>query len=246
MIQPRPSLRFQSLPLMEVVVRLYFRASTTLTFADIYRLREQLDGFVEILPLRELEASPVVRDVSPIPDAAGLLGAEFVGHPAGWSVKLQTQLLAIRWRRTTRGLKYPGYAQTKSLVKHAFELTQSHFGANASVAVANMAYSNFVIAEDIREYLADSFCAIRGIQTPRVFEITAGWSESDGTDLRYQVQHAIQKAEPAEGYLLTTTCGRRADSLELEELLDQNHGKLQGLFDALITSRAKKEWGLDE
>jgi len=88
-------LEFANLPLIEVVVRVYFSARIPVDFQFVSELHVVLrEVFPNVTPLSKWEVTPALQPETQLPIPRGdLPGAEYSGGKQGLFVHLQPQLL---------------------------------------------------------------------------------------------------------------------------------------------------------
>jgi len=247
------SLEFKNLPLIEAVVRVYFRDRIQVDFRLVNELHEPLrSDFPNVAPLSVLEVSPALKHDTQLPIQRGdLPGAEYSGGNQGLSVHLQPQLLAVRWRRgmSEHGPQYQNvrYLKLRNVLEGAFaSLRKLRAAGELQTALANMTYVNFIRIDDPRPYLKDEYSTRATIGAKAVQEQVVAWQTQNGIDLRFEIRGAelIGGIQKSVGYVLTTAAGRKLDT-EVDPIptLDAVHTELQVLFANLISDRAKDEWG---
>lgn len=247
------SLEFQNLPLIEAVVRVYFRERMQIDFRLVNALHEPLRlEFPNVAPLSVWEVSPALKQDTQLPIQRGdLPGAEYTGGNQGVSVHLQPQLLAVRWRRgiSEHGPQYQGvrYLKLRKVLNDAFAHLRNLRGAGEPhTALANMTYTNFIRIEDPRPYLKNEYSTRATIGAKAVQEQVVAWQAQNGIDLRFEIRGAerVEGNRASAGFVLITAAGRKLDG-ENDPIpsLDAVHAELQVLFGKLISDRAKHEWG---
>ena len=247
------SLEFRNLPLIEAVVRVYFRERIQVDFNLVNELHGLLrNDFPNVAPLSVWEVSPALKQETQLPIQRGdLPGAEYNGGSQGLSVHLQPQLLAVRWRRgiSEHGPQYQGvrYTKLRNVLEAAFaSLGKLRAAGDLQTALANMAYVNFIRIDDPRPYLEEKHRTYATIRAKAVQEQVVAWQAPDGIDLRYEIRGAerTEGTEKSVGFVLTTAAGRKLDTADDPiPTLDAVHAELQVLFADLISDRAKEEWG---
>ncbi len=246
------SLEFRNLPLIEAVVRVYFRERIQIDFRLVSELHGPLrNDFPNVAPLSVWEVSPALKQETQLPIQRGdLPGAEYNGGSEGLSVHLQPQLFAVRWRRgmSEHTPPYPRYARLRGALVSSLEALRNSCGAGQlNAALTNMSYVNFIRIDDPRPYMKDEYSTQATIEARALQEQVVAWQNPEGIDLRFEVRGAEREHAGAKetGYLLTTAAGRKLESdSDLLATVDAVHDRLQGLFADLISDRAKDEWGL--
>lgn len=251
MTDANASLQFENLPLIEAVVRVYFRERIQIDYALVSSLHKPLKtNFPSVVRPSVFDVSPALSAASQLPiQPTDLPGAEFGGGTEGLSVHLQPQLLAVRWRHgySAHDPTYPRYQRLRDTLASALECLRGASGVgNIDAAVTNMEYTNFIRVTDPRPFLRDTYSTGAIAAATNLQEFVVAWQDENGVDLRYKVLGAerLSGESRTPGYLLTTVAGLRIDrNADGLDPLDTVHGELQTLFSKLISDRAKKEWG---
>lgn len=249
-------LRFQNLPLIEVVIRL---APSTLLPVDLDRLCRLADRLRRRLPVvQDLDAP--LAGIGPFQIEVGFgqsLGARYSDSERGLSILVQPNLIQAVWQNTalTPAIAYPHFEEMLKLLKWAITgLSATGLGsAPPTFAAANMSYTNFVATDnppgytDLARYLVPrAQCGLLS-GSGRIHEHNVSWRDPSGADVRLHVRGVGQSgtAPLPNGMVVTTVAGQNfTPEAWPGTQIRANHQLLQKLFYDIITREAKQEWGL--
>jgi uncharacterized protein (TIGR04255 family) len=253
------SLEFSNLPLVEVSVRLYFAKTLLLSleYGTIARegLSERFPAFLDLDYLEPgLGGRPLEVGVLPGRDGFSHMGFRYAGSPAGLDLCLQPNLISIKWTRkfAPDSKAYPRFSVLADDLWWAYDILSKRLPL-PEIAALNMRYANFIPTEAasggtvLRDYFSEAV-SVAALGTATIlhgFDIS--WREADMIDRRFSLSKGLSgdgKTE-IEGFLLATVAGMEVVSdVPPKSRLIEIHSFLQRFFSALISERAKKEWGL--
>jgi uncharacterized protein (TIGR04255 family) len=252
-------LEFSRLPLVEAALRASFSQALPVTYKSIIsahdRLRKQ---FAELAEPTEFDVPPGIEiEPSVLFGPDKLPGVIFSGNDRGLTVGLNRHLFLSRWRQRPGGENQPPYPRFDALRDALWGVVDAYLdvcGISAVPTVVNMSYVNFIRVTDHGTVLERYFteraqCALtKGSREVRKVEVA--WQEDESSiDLRFSLQQMSAQVggEKLDGYRLTTAAGLRVpESATGRPELESVHNRLQHFFTALISDRAKSEWGLEE
>ncbi len=255
MSAPQSGIRldFKKLPLVEAAVRASFATPIRLTYTMIYRLRDTLTDYRELLEPQFFESRPGFPESFQL-SPGDLPGAVFSGSSEGLSLSVQSQVMVVRWSRRlgSDSPDYPRYPSLRnSLWDSVSKLANACEGGVPPVAVVNMSYVNFLrvphSAPVLQTYFASSAHVQAALGAKQLKKLETSWMDPDDIDVRFNLEQVTRKIDDHEvqGFGLTTAAGKRmGPSANAEAELDNVHGRLQAFFRGLISKQAQDEWEL--
>lgn len=250
-----PTNEFINLPLIEVNCRLGLRQPVLpCTFQVAQHFQTHLEGVVkgpvEVVEGYQLEPVPGTTEV--YLDFGRFRPYAFI-LPDGLLVKIQPNMLTVAWKSLAKGSAYPRYHHTiRGLIKTMLGELE---GLNPSDAffVVNMDYVNRVELQGdrIEDYLAPGIC----MKGPLDFEVPLVashiWRKGNFEDFRFEVIRQEPMVDsPADlkpTYIVLSSAGSTEIDIDCPiNTLDICHDNLNLAFPELISSKAKREWGLEQ
>lgn len=234
-------LRFDNLPLVEVVVRMTIedKFPLSLPFAGdlLEALRDGGESEFQLVESAAPELTPGVAgfELSSLP----IMSFGSKSEP-GLTMHFQERHLRLMWVRTTEG-KYPGF--TKALLptlKRFFTALNDLIGPQR-VIVLNMGYRNLIQGVEPRH--VDEFVKLPVImkQEDLLYHFEYAWRDAGGFDHRASLSR--QGTDKTVYTELTNTVGKRlSEEEECFSSLAIVHDLLCGEFRENLTDRAKREW----
>jgi uncharacterized protein (TIGR04255 family) len=251
------SLEFSNLPLVEVSVRLFFATDLPLSLHDGTRAQVTLsERFPDFRDLEQLEpglsgTSRVVMPFVPGFGGGGHFGFRYTGGETGLEITLQTNLLSIRWAKRPENESRP-YPRFEKLEENLW-WAESKLRKTLSlppVSALNMRYANFITTGEetsgsvLHDYFSDKVAIAMMSNAQVLHNVDVSWREGDGIDRRFSVSKGV--SGDVQGFLVTTIAGMQLPSEDSKTKgLNRVHDFLLEFFATLISSRAKKEWGLE-
>lgn len=245
------TLRFESLPLMEVIVRLApetllpFRLKTLSRYAAALEER-----FPEVEQLEQIHSGLVPR---PFELGFGRLnGAVFSTADGSLSLTVQRDLVVLTWRRGKTG--YPHFDALKDSLRWAVHsMREAEPDDFPSFLAANMSYANHITTpalptgKDLLMYIRTAWLPPSVEDASVIHEQNLAWQDAQGVSLRLHFQGVIGGAEQPgpTGFYIKTVAGRTFDPVAWpDEQLESNHDALVDLFPRIITEEAARTWGM--
>lgn len=237
---------FSNLPLIEARINLAAK-DLDMSFGVISDLAQRLR---DLLPT----AMPATTHFTP-PGAQPTLSDAMVlqNEQSGVKIVLQKGGCVVAWNRPLPEVG-PSYPRFPVLLDH-FEKMVDAYQAAKSEAVdftaCNMAYTNFIAADDpagevVSKYVSGDWIPTGLGEESPISSLSFGWHRADDSDLRVSLQHVTiqHKDVSARGYHFTTVAGRYVQGNEnIQTAVEINHQVLNEFFPTLITDAAKEEWG---
>ncbi len=248
-------LEFRNLPLVEAAVRCTFKDAVPLNFTVIGRVHDAVkDEFPVVGEPTNYEQAPGLKEEQIQIGPGKIQAVVLQGHANGLRITLQQHVCVCRWIMSPFGVtpRYPRFESLRDELWNAVAvLGRAADIEQIAIAVVNMSYVNFIerlgsgtapgdyLSEPARLRLMKDATAVRQIEN--------SWLGEDEIDVRFRLANATKKVgdEEKEGYELTTAAGARlANGDDPKQQLDRIHARLQAFFVELISTEAKKEWGL--
>lgn len=248
------SLKFKSLPLTEVCLRLAPSAPLPTDLEALSKIvhnrpaDSRVESVTEQYPGFGRACLPIVGDI---------YGCEF-WLDGNTRLIYQPNLLQVVWsnNRLKPEVTYPGFTQLKNTLAGFVEQVSTVWEQDEDqprfFQASNLRYTNFVSSEqpasgkDLALYLTKDF-RTKALSERTIHEHNLCWKEDDFnlTDVRVRVAaSSIQSSKY--GFDIETSAGHFfSQDFEPISELQQDHDCLEVLFTKLITSRAMKEWGYE-
>ena len=250
-LRSMPSLEFNRLPLVEVVVRLALATPLPVTLRELTRVHERLKSrFPHVAEPSPMEAAP--GGAQPLLTFGPIRAAIYSGHESGLLYTLQPTMVAFRWRGGTKdAAPYPRFTRLTDELWRCLEDTEAVIGRPLAFDVANMSYIDFVQTNDHKplETVGKYFTAERWpgfLARASQFESqNVSWAEGEVEHRlifeRGVVQHDHERNN---GCLITTVAGMRFEPRERpSDEVQLLHDALIKLFEETLSDEAKEEWG---
>jgi hypothetical protein len=251
--QSKIRLDFKKLPLVEAAIRASFATPIKITYAMIYRLRDTLTEYRELMEPEFFEARPGFPGTFQL-SPGDLPGAVFSGNRIGLSLSVQSQVMVVRWSRRSGSDSpdYPRYpALRDSLWDSVTKLAKACETPVPRIAVVNMSYVNSLQvphgAPVLQTYFAPTAHVQAALGAKELRKLEASWMDADDIDIRYHLEQVTLRIvdQEVQGYALTTAAGKRmGPSVTPKAELDNVHARLQVFFRDLISKQAQDEWEL--
>jgi uncharacterized protein (TIGR04255 family) len=244
------SLKFSSIPLQQVEMRLYLPGQAiSLTYEFIFHFHRLLaDRYPEPLQPDNIETNRILEHKVQF----GLLapaGIVFASQETGLFLKIQANMLKLEWiRQETGAAAYPGFDAMVAELRRVIGIFETELGGPMPIKVCNITYTKILLgpqgpaSEMLAKYYADGVLGSPIMRSSVFHDANMGWRTESGVDLRLQIQYG--SASGAEGYLVQEHGGVELKDQETAFVgLTSVHAELEAFLKDSMSEKAKEEWG---
>lgn len=239
MTEPRKTLDFDRLPLIEVAARLSIDRSQAIPvgYPLVRAVADSLGGEWQFLGENLYELPPGSNE-----PASPMAGVRFRRPGEGIVAAIQTDLVAVYWFAGEAA--YPRFPVIEERLAGIAAMLETQLGRKLSATVANVAYANDVTDEPgspIPDVLSKPWRLPPFAPDGRPYRMEVVWPD-EGLDVRVSLHRSQAAGDESSRYHLVTACGLWLGETSPADGVRKVHDRLIELFDELLSSEVKQRW----